>query len=365
MDHPYRDRRERVRRRLRERGGDAALACPGPNLQYLTGFRGERDRFHALYLPVEGEPTLLSPAGYRTQAERNAAVAAVRTVPDNDPARVAGAAASLLPGEPTLLVDDDAPHALTGPLYDLEPTVDSASPVFESLRRRKDDAEVEAIERSAAVADAVSRAVRALGPDAVGRTEADLAREIRTRLHERGATGVSFDVVVGAGPNGADPALRHGERTIGAGEPVVLDFGCFLDGYASDQTRTVVFGGSPPEEFERIHAAVLEALSAGVDAAAPDATAGDVDAAARETLAGYGYAERFPHATGHGVGLAAHEPLAIAEGESTELEPGMVFSVEPGVYVEGEYGVRIEDLVVVTDGGCRRLNGSPRTWKPL
>ena len=309
---------------------------------------------------------MISPEGYASQARRSSVVESVETVPKNDPAQVAGALLERAGSRPdAVLVDDDAPHAVTAGLYDgLGPDrIGSAGPLFRSLRRRKDEAEVAALRRSAAVADAVSVEVRSL--DAVGTTEAELATDIRTGLHGRGATGVSFDVVVGSGPNGADPALRYGDREIRSGEPVVIDFGCFLDGYASDQTRTVVFGGDPPDEFERVHEAVSAALEAGVDAVAPGVTAGAVDAAVRETIDEYGYADEFTHATGHGVGLAAHERLAIAEGDPTELEPGMVFSVEPGVYVEGAYGVRIEDLVVVTGDGAERLNDSPRTWRPL
>jgi Xaa-Pro aminopeptidase len=372
MVHPYAKRRDQAQRRLRERSARAAIACPGPNLQYFTGFRGEPvDRFYALVLPATGPATLVTPTGYETQARRNATVDDVRTVPANDPEQVAGAICSLLAaGEAraaSVLVDHDALYGLTHGLYERlgEERLDSAAPLFDGLRRRKDDAEVAALRRSAELADEVSAEIRSLGAEALGMTEADLATAVRRELHARGATGVSFDVVVGAGPNGADPALRYGDREVRRGEPVVVDFGCFLDGYASDQTRTVVFHGDPPEGFERIHRAVREALDAGVEAAEPGATAGDVDAAARETLDEYGYADRFTHPTGHGVGLASHETLAIAADEPMELEPGMVFSVEPGVYVEDEWGVRIEDLVVVTEEGCEQLNDSPRTWRPL
>ncbi|QHS16694.1 aminopeptidase P family protein [haloarchaeon 3A1-DGR] len=369
MEHSYTQRRERARTRLRKQGADAAIAYPGPNLQYFTGFRGEPvDRFHALYVPAEGDAVLVSPNGYLSQARAYADVENFHAVDGNDPDAVAAAIESRLPSSPDeVLLDDGAVAALAGPLYERLGTdvVGSAMPLFTSMRRRKDEAEIEALKRSAAVADAVSEEIRALGSDAVGMTEAELATEIRAKMHARGAKGVSFDVVVGAGPNSADPALRHSDRPVRAGEPVVVDFGCFLDGYASDQTRMVVYEGDPPDGFEDAYDATVEALDAGVEAVEPGTTAGDVDAAARNTLEEHGLADRFIHGTGHGVGLASHEELAIAEGESTELEPGMVFSIEPGVYFEGEWGVRVEDLVVVTDDGVERLNSSPRTWRPL
>lgn len=368
MADPYTDRCDRVQQRLYEQSADAVIAYPGPNLQYLTGFRGEPvDRFHVLFIPVEGETTLVTPESYLTQAQTNATADNFHTVPGNTLVTVADAIDSLLPDDPdSLLVDDNALHALTRHLYAAHgiDVVNSAVALFQSFRRRKDDEEVAALQRAANAADAVSEEIRALGVDAIGMTETDLATEIRTKLHAHGANGVAFEIVVGSGPNGADPALRFSDREIRDDEPVVIDFGCFIDGYASDQTRTVVFNGDPPAEFKRIHAAVLDALDAGVDAVEPGATAGDVDDAARETLVEYGYAEQFSHSTGHGVGLDAHEDLAITEDESTELKPGMVFSIEPGVYLTDEYGVRIEDLVVVTEDGCKRLNDSPRTWKP-
>ena len=369
MHHSYSERRNDVQKRLRESGADGAVAYPGPNLQYLTGFRGEPvDRFHVLYVPSEGEATLLTPEGYLTQAKRNTSLGSIRTVESNDPEMVADGIINLTGTNPdAILVDDDALHAVTGRLYDRlgSDTVDSAGSLFRSLRRRKADAEIADLRRSAAVADAVSADIRSLGTDAIGMTESELATEIRTGLHRRGATGVSFDVVVGSGPNGADPALRYSDREIRPGDPVVVDFGCFLDGYASDQSRVVVFDGDPPDEFERVHEAVLSALNVGIDTVEPGVRAGAVDAAARNVLVEHGYADRFTHGTGHGVGLAAHERLSIAPDEPTTLEPGMVFSVEPGVYFDGEYGVRLEDLVVVTDDGCERLNDSPRTWRSL
>jgi Xaa-Pro aminopeptidase len=234
------------------------------------------------------------------------------------------------------------------------------------MRVRKGETERAALRAAADVADEVMAAVRGLGRDAVGRSERELAREVERRLADAGGEALAFEVIVAAGPNGARPHHRHGDRTVRAGDPVVFDFGTTVDHYPSDTTRTVVFGAderSPPDGFADAHRAVRDAQAAAVDAVEPGATAGAVDAAARDLLSDRGYGEAFVHRTGHGVGLDVHEEPYVVAGSDRELEPGMAFSVEPGVYLEGEFGVRIEDLVLVTEDGCERLNDVPRGWR--
>jgi Xaa-Pro aminopeptidase len=238
-----------------------------------------------------------------------------------------------------------------------------ASEALAPLRIRKDEAELDALRRAGAAADAAMDRVRELGTDAVGMTEAELAAEIESFLADAGGDGVSFETVVGAGDHGAMPHYRRGDREIRAGDPVVLDFGTRVDGYPSDQTRTVVFDGDPAEEFREVHEVVREAQAAGVDAVEPGVAAETVDRAAREVVEAAGYGERFVHRTGHGVGLEVHEEPYVVAGNDRELEPGMVFSVEPGVYLPDRFGVRIEDLVAVTEDGCERLNDSDRGWE--
>jgi len=240
-----------------------------------------------------------------------------------------------------------------------------ASEVLDDLRIRKDEGELEALREAGRISDEASEAIRSIGADAVGMTEAELVVEIRDELESRGGNGFSFEPIIGSGSKGAQPHYRHGDREIQAGEPVILDFGTRYDGYPGDQTRTVVFDGNRPEEFEEIHSIVHDALDAAVEAIEPGVTAGSIDKAARTVIEDAGYSDQFLHRTGHGLGLEVHEEPYIVEGNDTVLEPGMVHSIEPGIYLEGQYGARIEDIVVVTEDGCERLNHSPRTWKPL
>ena len=367
-DDAFRRRTEDAQQRLRERGDDGLVLFPSRNLRYLAGYSEDpAERHFLLFVPSEGDPVFLAPELSGDQICEASWVADVRTWADaEDPVpRVAEIAEELGMGGGHLLVDDTMWALFTQDLRDALPdaTFGLAGEVLGDLRVRKDDAELDAMRRAGAVADETVRDLRAMGEDVLGLTEAELAAQIEELLEANGGTGVSFETIVGAGPNGAKPHHHHSDRVIEAGDPVVLDFGTRLSGYPSDQTRTLVFGGDPSEQVQEVHEVVEEAQQVGVEAAEPGVTAESVDAATRAVIEDAGYGEEFIHRTGHGVGLDVHEEPYIVEGNERELEPGMVFSVEPGVYLPGEFGVRIEDLVVVTEDGCERLNDTDRGWE--
>lgn len=233
--------------------------------------------------------------------------------------------------------------------------------VVERVRVVKDAGEVavlrEAGQRLGTVARAAFDSVRA------GVTERAVAGVIEAALREAGYERPAFETIVAAGPNSALPHHRSTDRSLARGDLVVLDFGGVLDGYCSDLTRTVSVG-APDAESRRLHAAVLEAQAAAIEAIGPGVSASVVDGAARSALEPHGLAAAFGHGTGHGLGLDVHEEPRIGvprPGTSpAQLEPGMVFTVEPGVYVPGLGGVRIEDDVLVTDDGCEVLSAVPR-----
>jgi Xaa-Pro aminopeptidase len=377
------ERRERAAARLRKAGADGLVCFPSRNLQYLTGFAEEPGERHLLLVvpasdrvaedPAAPEgatpvaPTFLVPALYETQVRAETTVDAVRTWADGDDpaAAVRELLADLGLRGGRLLVDDTMWATFTQDLRDAAPDAawGLASEALADLRVRKDEAELEAMRAAATAADETVRDLRDLGADAVGMTERDLAGWIADRLAANGGEGTAFETIVGAGPNGAKPHHGHGDREIRAGEPVVLDFGTRVDGYPSDQTRTLVFAGEPPAEYGRVHETVREAQAAAVEAVAPGVPAEAVDRAAREVIESAGYGDAFVHRTGHGVGLDVHEEPYVVAGNDRELEPGMVFSVEPGIYLEGRFGCRIEDLIAVTDEGCERLNDTDRGWR--
>ncbi|RLC72523.1 MAG: aminopeptidase P family protein, partial [Chloroflexi bacterium] len=195
-----------------------------------------------------------------------------------------------------------------------------------------------------------------------GLSELEVARALEEEMLKAGAEGVAFEILVASGPNSALPHHRAGKRRIEPGDVVILDFGCRVDGYCSDITRTVVCG-EPPDRVRRLYEIVLTAQRRAVEAIRPGIAAQEVDRAARGAIALAGYAGHFIHRTGHGIGLNVHEEPYIVEGNTLPLEEGMTFSVEPGIYFRGEFGFRVEDVVVVTKEGSESLNRCPRTLR--
>jgi Xaa-Pro aminopeptidase len=231
-----------------------------------------------------------------------------------------------------------------------------ATDVLRKLRMIKDAAEIDALRKAGAAIDRVhARVPEFLVP---GRTEADVAADIARAIVAEGHSEAAF-VIVGSGPNGADPHHECSERELEAGDVVVVDIGGPYDpGYNSDSTRTYSIGAPDPEVARR-YSVLQQAQRAAVEAVRPGVTAEQVDAAARDVLAEAGLAEVFVHRTGHGIGLSVHEEPYIVAGNDLPLQEGMAFSVEPGIYFPGEWGARIEDIVIVTGDGAMSVNQQP------
>jgi Xaa-Pro aminopeptidase len=233
-----------------------------------------------------------------------------------------------------------------------------ASEITGSLRMIKDGAEVDFLRSAAHAVDRVM--ARIPGEVAfAGRTEADVARDLERLIVEEGHESAEF-TIVGSGANGASPHHHAGKRVIEDGDLVVCDFGGRLGGYYSDSTRTFVVGSASSQQLET-HEVVVRANQAGRDVIEPGVTCEEVDRAARRVIDAAGLGDRFIHRTGHGIGLEVHEHPYLVEGNDATLEAGMAFSVEPGVYFDGRFGIRIEDIVVCTDGGSEVLNQSDRS----
>jgi len=224
--------------------------------------------------------------------------------------------------------------------------------LVESLRAVKEEDELAAIKRACEITDRMFE--RLAGEKFIGRSERDVAWRIQELFHEEGGEGLAFESVVASGPNAARPHSRAGERKIQPGETVIVDTGCSIGGYVSDYTRT--FATGPLEgELKEAYAVTLAAQQAGLEAIRAGVNGVDADAAARRVVEESEFAGTFGHGLGHGIGLEVHEAPRLSLESTDALVPGNVVTVEPGIYLEGRGGIRIEDNVVVRDGGIDNL----------
>ncbi len=356
-------------------GSSAILVGVGADMRYLAGYAAmPLERLTMLVIPAAGDPALVVPRLESAPARLAPPVAAgllpVVTWEEGDDAHalVAGLlrAAREAPGrgELRVAVSDDLPARHLLPIQQRlgGPTITLASAILRAARMIKDADEIALLTLAAHAAD---RVVAQIGAGRlVGRTEADVAREVRERLLAEGHDEASF-AIVGSGPNSASPHHEASDRVIEAGEPIVLDIGGVLGGYGSDTTRTLwVTGGDPAkgpdDRFRRLFVVLLAAQAAATRSVHPGIACEEVDAAARRPIEAEGYGEAFFHRTGHGIGLEGHEDPYIIAGNREPLRAGMAFSVEPGIYLPGAYGARIEDIVVCGPDGPLTLNESPR-----
>jgi Xaa-Pro aminopeptidase len=354
-------RAARLAAQMAERELDALLVTAPINVRYLTGFTGSNGI--ALVAGGEGAPAVrfLTDFRYRTQAAEQ--------VPDGFEREIVvgsllDAAAGSLGERGGRLGFDDAhlsvaSHArLRGALADRWELV-AAGGAVELLRAVKDEREIERMRAAAELADEALRGV--LEEGVVGHSERDVAIELELRMRRLGAERPSFPSIVASGAHAALPHAEPRDVPIARDVLLTIDWGAVLDGYCSDCTRTYATGERVSQRAREVYELVLAAQQAGVAAVTAGPTGREVDAVARELIERAGEGERFGHGLGHGVGMDVHEGprLSRTEGERA-LRAGNVVTVEPGVYLPGELGVRIEDLLVVRDGGHDVLTGLDR-----
>ena len=232
-----------------------------------------------------------------------------------------------------------------------------ATDLLWQLRTVKDPEELEAMIAAQRIAEQAFTQI--LGEIRPGVTEKEIAARLQYLMLHLGAEIMSFDPVVVSGPNGSLPHGVPSERAVQDGEFVTMDFGCIYHGYCSDMTRTVAVG-HVTEEMRRVYDTVLSAQKAGIAAARGGATGRAVDGAARDIIEQAGYGAYFGHSFGHGVGVEIHEAPNATPGNDKPLPVGAVISAEPGIYLPGRLGVRIEDVVVLTEGGCTDITLAPK-----
>ncbi len=359
------NRIEALASQLAQRGLDWVALNPGPSLRYLTGLS-----FHLMERPVV---VLVGASGQ------------VKVIlPELECAKVAN-----LPFKAEIITFGDDP-ATWQKLYEkalsdisthllrvgVEPTrlrfleldllrqalpkaefVDGSA-ALAGLRMRKVDDELRAMRQAAIIAqNALLNTLETVKP---GQSELQISAELMVQLFRAGSdAGLPFAPIVSTGPNSANAHASPTDRVLQEGDMLLIDWGASFEGVLSDITRTF-FCGEPNKEMKQIADLVEKANAAARQGGRAGMPAGEVDRLARDVIAAGGYGEFFTHRTGHGLGMEAHEPPYIYQGNPFILEPGMVFTIEPGIYLPGKYGVRIEDDVVVEAGGLRSLTDLPR-----
>ncbi|MEO8725492.1 MAG: Xaa-Pro peptidase family protein [Acidobacteriaceae bacterium] len=341
----------------------AMLVTHMPNVRYLTGFTGSS----GVLATAKGKLAFFTDGRYTTQARSEVAGARVMV---RKKAAMAGALAWLAAhGASRVIVE--AEHVTLAQSSQIKKLLKQSQAVLRvhpeaevvsRLRMIKDGEEIRRIREAVDLASSCfERLLAALSPQA---TEIEAAAQLEFACRMAGAEGMSFETIVAAGERSALPHGVASSARIPKRGFVVLDYGVILAGYCSDMTRTV-FIGRPSAKERSMYEAVLEAHEAAKAAVRPGATAGDVDGAARKVLTRAKLGRYFTHSTGHGVGLEIHEPPRLGKKQTEQLQEGMVITIEPGVYIPHEGGVRIEDMVLVTSGGCETLTPTTKSLLTL
>jgi len=338
---------------IAEKGLQGILLFSPENLFYLTGYRGEEGGL----LLEEGRGTLLVDGRYFTQAKEEAEGVEVGLLKS-----WARGIAEELRSRSLKRVGVEA-HSLT--LRQYQRLSEEAQGVefvpigeeLEGLRARKGPDEVEAIKEAIAISERALKEVLSLLKPGV--REMEVALELEFRMRRAGSEGVPFPPIVASGPRAALPHATPTEKRIGAGEPVIVDFGARHNRYCSDETRTFLVGGDGGE-FEKIYQIVKEAQERAIERIRVGVPLSEVDRAARERIEAAGFGPHFSHGTGHGVGIAVHEWPTVSSESSQVAEEGMVITIEPAIYLPEWGGVRIEDMVLITPSGAEVLTTAPK-----
>ena len=351
----YAGRADAVRARLDGHHSSALAVTNLTNVRWLTGFTGSNGSVALL----PDRLVLITDGRYRERAADELAAAGVQgeVVTGFTQAEQHAALVSQFDGIASVGVEAASLTHQRWSALSTDLTIVSADGLLEDARRSKDAGELARISAACRAADA---ALAEVAPMLAGLTEADVRMELEYRMRRHGADGPSYDTIVASGPrHAARPHHEASRRTIVDGDTVVIDVGGLVDGYHSDMTRSFVIG-APTAQQSEIYDLLLGIQAAGIAAVRPGVPASEVDATCRTLIADAGYADWFPHSVGHGVGLLIHEEPFESPTATTDLRAGDVVTVEPGLYRVGFGGFRIEDLVEVTETGCRILTASPK-----
>jgi Xaa-Pro dipeptidase len=358
-----------VQQMLQKNGVDCLALIPGSNLHWVTGMDFHlMERALIFFIPAEQEPVVVIPVLEKVKWDDQAGFPA-RSFAWEDaegPQEAVRQATKALPVLGTLAVEDLCMRVMEYRLVQHNlPKVKimQAEDVMAPLRSCKDDDEVNAMRAAVEICEvALEEVVSGIKPDM---TERQIAGRLSSALLQHGGEGIPFEPQVLSGPRSALPHGGPTDRRVLTGDLLLFDFVSKVDGYFADLTRTFVVGREPDKRQQQIYQAVLNANQTGRQSISPGLTCESVDAAVRAVIESAGFGKNFIHRTGHGLGLEVHEAPYLVAGNKMQLKAGMAVTVEPGVYIKDWGGVRIEDDVVVSDGGCKSLSSFAREFRVI
>lgn len=333
---------------------DAVLIVGAPNLYYFSGFPNEE----AAVVLLPDKQFYITDGRYTEDAMKN--VDGLKTVIVDRGESYISRAAKILSenGVKTVAIEE---HSMSVKDFDVLKNAGFdtvySSDWFYALRATKTDREIEIMRKAQSITDSAFAWI--LDNVREGMTEKELALTLENKMSELGSHGTAFQTIVAFGENTSQPHARYGDRKLGCGDLITVDFGAKYMGYCSDMTRTFSFG-RPDDEKISVYNTVSEAQMRAIDAARTGMKARELDAVCRDYFCSKNLDKFFLHSTGHGLGIEIHEKLSISPSSNDVLSENNVFSVEPGLYFAGKFGVRIEDVVRLTKNGVDNLTKSPK-----
>ena len=366
---------------MKSAGVDALVLTPGADLFYLTGFEHGHagERLLALVLRRDGSAQWIAPAMNVPQVEERA-VAGEAIRGWNDTEWYLGPMKDALAGTGTIAFDEEARAGFVMDLMGVAPgaRLVPSGAILRNLRLRKDASELALLRRVAKqVDDTIPEAVALCVP---GRTEGEVDRDLQAALLKRDSESAIAFTIIASGPNSALPHHETAKRVLQRGDVVILDYGTrgsvpiptpkgidhsHIYGYQSDITVTCSVGEPVDAEVRKVYEVVYQAQQEAIRAVKPGVKCEEIDHAARAVIDRAGYGKYFMHRTGHGLGLAGHEPPYLRSGNSEVMEEGMVFSIEPGIYLPNRFGVRLEIIATVSRDGVELINAPSAPELPV